>query len=306
MALTTVENKVWLTNEGTVMSTRIRWTEQEKLALAAAAVEYQRLFPKAVFIRMFTEAQFVLPEDRRRKVTCRSEVSWAVEYMQKAKDAKSIDSLFANSIHTVEAQAAPVETLPAPPPEPQTIVPEVPTLDPYTMPLQDLMGIYLSRTFSETMQPMLDAMCSEYLSKKAAAMIEEIQVMRGEKGRVQIVVPEAVKRAMRPKVLILGLLGSQVTIVKQQYDKLLDLTLIGSDKQHDGLISLAKSHDVGIVMTRFINHSQQDQVRRNAPHTIFVSGTTTEVTNILHSLVHNGQDSLRAHNYSTSKTFVTQ
>jgi hypothetical protein len=283
------------------MVTRIRWTEQEKLGVAVAIVEYQRLFPKATLLRAIQEAQAVLPEERRRKIATRSEMPWIDGYIKKAQDSTSMDSLFAFAETPPEPAVTeePILHLESPPAAP----PEAPQLDLNAVPLEEFTKVWLSRMFNEYFRPQLDAMCEGYLAKKAAAMIEEIQVMRGEKGRVQVVVPEAVKRAIRPKVLILGLLGKQVTEIKQGYGKALNLTLIGSDHNHDGLIPLAKSHDIGIVMTRFVNHSQQDQIRNNAPHTIMVSGATTDLSNILNSIIHEGDSKVRQHNFS-SKTFA--
>jgi hypothetical protein len=287
--------------------TRIRWTEVEKIALAQATHGYMKIYPSAKILKAVAAAQEVLPEHRRRKIGTKAEIIWIDEYLAKVANAAPGDNLFEAAAHAdlqedtnvVALRTVPETTPPVQAPLP--LLPPAPDLN--SVSLEELTKVWLSRFFSEYIAPQIDQMTDAMVAKKMATMIEQIQVQRGEKGRVQIVVPQQVKKEMRPKVLVLGLLGAQITSIKQQYSEHLDLTLIGSDHNHDGLISLAKSHDIGIIMTRFVNHSQRDQVRNNSPHAIFVSGSTTDLGNILHSIVHEGQDKVKQHNFS-NKTFA--
>jgi hypothetical protein len=287
--------------------TRIRWTEVEKIALAQATDGYLKIYPGAKILKAIAAAQDVLPESRRRKIGTKAEVAWIDEYLAKVASAAPGDNLFetAAQVDHQEAHRTVVElrSNPAPtPPVQASLALQPPPPDLNSVSLEELTKVWLSRFFSEYVAPQIDIMTDAMVAKKMATMIEQIQVQRGEKGRVQIVVPQQVKKEMRPKVLVLGLLGAQVTAIKKQYGEQLDLTLIGSDHEHDGLINLAKSHDVGIIMTRFVSHPQQNKVRDNSPHAIFVSGSTTDLSNILHSIVHEGQDKVKQHHFA-NKTF---
>jgi hypothetical protein len=271
---------------------RIRWNEDEKLGLTLALIERQRMYPEESLLKALVHAQGVLNDDRRRKIAAKSEIAWIDEYVEKVTAAKEgrlpPDQIPEELVPQLEMQ------LQDPPP----VAHDPNLVDLRTVPLQVLAEAWFGRYFAEKLEPRLEELTDALVAKKAAAMLEQLQTQRGEKGRLHIVVPAQVRKAMRPKVLVLGLLGSQVTTIKQKYGQELDLTLVGSDHNHDGLESLAKSHDVGIVMTRFINHSQQDKVKNNAPHTIMVSGATTDLSNILHSLVKQGLEHTKQHNYT--------
>jgi hypothetical protein len=289
-------------------SSRIRWTEVEKIALAQATDGYLKIYPGAKILKAIAAAQDVLPVNRRRKIGTKAEIAWIDEYLAKVAQASPEDNLFETAAQADRREAhnkvvALSSTSETTPPVQASLLLEPPPPDLNSVSLEELTKVWLSRFFSEYIAPQINQMTDAMVAKKMATMIEQIQVQRGEKGRVQIVVPQQVKKEMRPKVLVLGLLGAQITSIKQQYSEHLDLTLIGSDHNHDGLISLAKTHDIGIIMTRFVNHSQRDQVRNNSPHAIFVSGSTTDLGNILHSIVHEGQDKVKQHNFS-NKTFA--
>jgi hypothetical protein len=294
-------------------SSRIRWTEVEKIALAQATQGYLRIYPGTRIMKAFKAALEVLPEDRRRNIIAHAEVPWIDDYLlQVANDTE--DRLFKNAAahdrhpdeSNVVAFQSPQATLSLDPTEQPAPVPQAshpPTFDLNSVPLEELTKAWLSRFFDEHLVPQIEKKADELIAKKMAAMLDQIQVERGEKGRIHVVVPTQVKKQMRPKVLVLGLLGQQITTIKQQYGQFLDLTLIGSDHKHDGLIRLAKSQDVGIVMTRFVNHAQCEQVKNNAPHYIQVSGATTDLGNILTSMISEGMEKVKQHNFS-NKTFV--
>lgn len=280
-----------MSTTATVSLKRIRWNEDEKLGLTLALIERQRLYPEESLLKGLAHAQGVLNEDRRRKIAAKSEIAWIDEYVEKVQAAK--EGRLPPELVTPELTSQ-LEIALAPPPQ----SPDPNLVDIRTVPLQVLAEAWFGRYFAEKLEPRLEELTDALVAKKAAEMLEQIQGQRGARGRMQVIVPAQVRKAMRPKVLVLGLLGSQVTTIKQKYGQELDLTLVGSDHNHDGLESLAKSHDVGIVMTRFINHSQQDKVKNNAPHTIMVSGATTDLSNILHSLVKQGIEHTAQHNYT--------
>jgi len=284
--------------------TRIRWTEVEKIALAQATHGYLRIYPGTRIMKAFAAAQAVLEEGRKRKILAKAEISWIDDYLVKV-ETDTEDNLFksaaerdrnpeANNVFQFQAKQSP---LPLDSLEQTAPPPQAPQVDLQSIPLEDLTTIWLSRFVQEHIMPNVDKIVEDVVSKKTAAMLEQIQVMQGEQGRLQIVAPRYAQRHMRRKVLILGLLGNQVTVIKQRFDKQLDLTLVGTDHNHDGLIGLAKSHDVGIVMTKFVNHSQQDQVKRNSPHAVMISGATSDLSNVLNSLVSEGKKGLDGHHY---------
>jgi hypothetical protein len=283
---------------------RIHWKHVHKLAVAEAAIEYIRLYPEASVIRAVREAQQVLPEELwRDNLDALARVPWIHEYMDKIRELRKSQEEQADSPQEPQTQreVPQFELVTSSPPEAL----QTPLVDLYSMPLDQLTSIWSQRFFTEQIGPQLETMAKEMFATKMASMIEQVQVTRGERGRLQIVTPEDVRRKMRSKVLIFGLIGSQRTTIRQRFGNELNLTFIEADHNRDNLISLAKSHDVGIVMTRFVSHPQWDQVKNNAPHTIPVSGTVTDLSNILTSLVKHGKEKVMQHNYN-SKTFAVQ
>jgi hypothetical protein len=293
-------------------TSRIRWTEVEKIALAKATQAYLRIYPGSRVMKAFKAALQVLPEDRRRNILAHAEIPWIDEYLVKV-EADTDDTLFRDAhAQDINLEEAPtlrvVRSIPAQQDLPlererEVKPPVTPPIDFNSVSLEELTKVWLNRFFNEHIAPQIEQKADELMAKKMAAMIEQIQIAQGEKGRVQVVVPMQVKRQLRPKVLVLGLLGNQITTIKERYSDRLDLTLIGSDHNHDGLIQLAKSHDIGVVMTRFVNHSQVNQVKNNAPHCIPVSGAITDLGNILTSIINEGMDKIKEHNYN-QKTFA--
>jgi hypothetical protein len=287
-------------------SKRIHWSPEQKLAIAIAAMEYQRIYSdlrKVSVIQAVRAGQAVLdPSLRRNNLNSAADVPWIDEYFELAKQVLEIEKQKAEQQFLPNFPAvSPPKTHQEPPEQPASAS-IAPAFDVRSMELEQLTSVWLERFFDEYIAPRIGKLADAMVATKLADMIEKVQVSRGNAGRLHIVTPETVKRELRPKVLILGLLGNQETIVKTKFAKHLDLTLVRSDHTHDGLIDLAKSHDMGIVMTRFVSHSMQSQVKSNAPHTIFVSGATSDLINILNSLINQGTGRVIQHNFS-KKTF---
>jgi hypothetical protein len=247
--------------------TRIHWKDGHKLALAEASIEYMRIYPKAHLLTAVKQAQRVLPEELRRTLNALSDVEWIHDFMQIVHDMR------AQSAKEVEKQN-----------EVQQAQTALESNNAQTMQLSDLTTLWLDRFFNEFVAPRIAEKVETMVTMKATEMLDSIQMQMGDRGRLQIVTPKSF-RPTRTKVLILGLLGQQVTVVKDRFGKELDLTMVGSDHKHDGLVNLAKSHDVGIVMTRFVNHSASDQVTRNSPNPMLVSGAISDLSTILTSII---------------------
>lgn len=265
---------------------RIHWDAYDKQLVTLAAIEYQTQHPTVSLLNAARQAQNVLPEHKRRPLRTIGDIGWMEQAIA--------------DIRTEQANTPPP---PSEPPEPPAeSPPEQPNIL-VTADFEELTKIWLDRFFHEFITPKLLTLANELFATKMTQLLSQILPQTDERGRLQLVVPNEIRKRIRTKVLIFGLIGSQVTTIKQRFDEHLDLTFVQADHNHDGLISLAKSNDVSIIMTRFVNHAQWDKVRNNSSHTVPVSGSTSDVTNILNSLVNAGMEKLSQHNYS-QKSFA--
>jgi hypothetical protein len=266
----------------TAFHKRIHWDDDDKQQVTVATMEFLKEHPTVSLLNAVRIAQQVLPEDKRRPLRTTGDIG---KWMEKS---------LANE-RALQAASPPPEPPPPPPPEQPNIL--------ATVNFEDLTRAWFDRLFHEYITPQLMTLANDLFAAKMSMLLSQVQSQTNENGRMQLVVPNEIRKRIRTKVLVFGLIGSQITTIKQRFDDPLDLTFIQADHNHDGLISLAKSNDVAIVMTRFVSHPQQDKVRNNAPHTVLVSGSTSDLTNILNSLVNVGMDKVAQHNFS-QKSFA--
>lgn len=268
---------------------RIHWSKGEKLAVAEATIEHQRIYPQSTLLQSVRAAQQVLDEDKRRLLRTTDDISdWIHQFMQLVLDMRQRDA------ELKQAHQAPPEVSHEAPPE----APESPPDTLQDIGLKQLTELWLGRFFDEFIAPQIEARANELFTEKTLQLIQKLDVIQGTKGRLHITVPEELRRKIRTRVLVYGLMGHQVTRVKQDFGDKLDLTFIGNDHKHDGLIDLAKNCDISVLMTRFIDHSVQNRIRDNAPHTVMVSGSVTDLSNILNSIVHEGKNNVVKHNFN--------
>lgn len=257
----------------TAFKTRIHWDDDDKRKVTLATIEFQTKHPTVSLLNAVRSAQEVLPERKRRFLRTIGDVGW-----------------IERAIADVRA-SQPSNPPPEPPPPEQSDILS-------TVGFEDLTRAWLDRLFQEYITPQLMSLANDLFAAKMTTLLSQIQTQTNETGRLQLIVPNELRKRIRPKVLVFGLIGSQITTIKQRFDEPLDLTFIQADHNHDGLISLAKSNDVAIVMTRFVNHAQVDKVRNNSPHAVLVSGSTSDLTNILNSFVNSGLDKIKQHNFN--------
>ena len=260
---------------------RIHWDDDDKRQVTLAAIEYQKQHPRVSLLNAARQAQEILPEHKRRLLRTTGDIGWMEQAIATIRTEQ-------------ENTSSPELPEESPPEQPNILV---------TSDFEELTKIWLDRFFHEFITPKLLALANDLFATKMSQLLSQILPQTDKTGRLQLVVPNEIRKRIRTKVLIFGLIGNQITTIKQRFGEHLDLTFVQADHNHDGLISLAKSNDVSIIMTRFVNHSQWDKVRNNSSHTVPVSGSVSDVTNILNSLVNAGMEKLSQHNYS-KKSFA--
>jgi hypothetical protein len=263
---------------------RIHWDQVDKLAVAEATIHHQRIYPGSSILRSVRAAQDVLPPEKHRNLRTTDDIgAWISEFMQLAQ--AMIDKR-----KQAETPPEAPESTPVAPSDP-----EIPLLE---MPLEKLTELWLGRFFDEYLAPKIEAKADELFTAKTLLLIDQINVLQGKKSRLHLQVPEDIRRAVQMRVLIFGLIGSQVTRIKKDFGDKLDLTFAEASVNTDSLIGLSKNTDVGIIMTRFVDHSRREHLRDNAPHTVMVSGSTSDLSNILTSIVNEGKGKVIQHNFN--------
>jgi hypothetical protein len=89
--------------------------------------------------------------------------------------------------------------------------------------------------------------------------------------------PRAQRTTARPAhkaVLVVGIKGSQKTVIEQELGHLLDLRFYGVEQSHDELRAKVAAADLVVVMSDFVSHSHTDvvQARKPADAVIFAPG----------------------------------
>lgn len=90
--------------------------------------------------------------------------------------------------------------------------------------------------------------------------------------------------APKQSVLIVGLKGSQVEIIRQRFQKQMDLRFCSSDESKDQLRAQAGAADVSVLFTDFISHSHQDIVKARAKRYVLAGGGMTRLAEALQKI----------------------
>ena len=228
----------------------IVWNTCERQAVAdeLAAVFSKNLnAPRRVAL---SSAQLVLPVERRRKMTdqaAHANKLWVEAARNKARSA----------VHATP------EKLSAP------------------QPLQELVRSELGSALEHLIDLVVDRVLARVQSrlvtdKANAAPVAPTYDAVAARANVALRSATSAKRAPRPGVLIIGLLGAQVTETIAAFPHL-DITHMTGE---EGLTRPALLRAHTILMTKFINHSVQGKYRK-APNLYFCSGGVTELRRAL-------------------------
>lgn len=223
------------------MATKIFWTQQERELLEERMIELFSANPILRTESAIAQAQTALPPERRRVVKAASYYRmkpWIDECRAESKRQRNV---------------------PPPPPEPEIVPPPPP----------DVRSIF-----------------DQILNLLADSIVERIELRMQELPGAQQAYSLRVKhnpqpapaaRPGLPGVLVVGLLGSQVTTVCKEFSDRLELTCITSEEalKRD---TMRRAHT--ILMTKFISHSVQDKYRK-AHNLHLCNGGVSELSSIL-------------------------
>src|SRR6185312_5227914 len=92
------------------------------------------------------------------------------------------------------------------------------------------------------------------------------------------------KRENMKSVLIVGLRGAQMEIVKAEFGARLDLRFHGADESKDALKAKAASADVTVGFTDFMSHSIEAVAQARSPNYIRSGGGMTSLRSTLENL----------------------
>lgn len=223
--------------------TRIVWNQEEKAILLDEMVNLLVADPDIITRDILARAQIRLPVERRR------DVSYNMVFNYKSMVAR------AERIAQTRRATAKEEPPPAPPPTPAEL------------PLGDLV---------------------ETIMQRFAVMVAEEVVKRNPHGFhlhyprtvvAETKVEDISSKPKKPGILIIGLNGQQVTIIKQRFPQK-DLMFVTAE---DAKSYAPIKRDHTILMTKFISHAVQSRYRQ-VPNLQFCNGGVSDLTSMLNRI----------------------
>ncbi len=236
------------------MAAKIFWTTEERSKLSEEMVKLFKLDLNLARRRALGGAQLVLPQSRRRHVT--DQIAFTQRLLIEAARNRARGTVHATPVPVVSA-----------PPVPQ--------------PLQELVKSELGSALEHLIDLVVDrvlARVQSRLTTDKASAGPTVPTYDAAAARANAALRNAPspQRAPRPGVLIIGLLGAQVTETIAAFPHL-DITHMTGE---EGLTrpALLRAHTV--LMTKFINHSVQGKYRK-APNLHFCNGGVSELRRML-------------------------
>jgi hypothetical protein len=237
-----------------MMAAKIFWTTEERSKLSEEMVKLFTLDLNLARRRALGGAQLVLPQSRRRRVT--DQIAFTQRLLIEAARNRARGTVHATPVPVVSA-----------PPVPQ--------------PLQELVKSELGSALEHLIDLVVDrvlARVQSRLTTDKASAGPAVPTYDAAAARANAALRNAPspQRAPRPGVLIIGLLGAQVTETIAAFPHL-DITHMTGE---EGLTrpALLRAHTV--LMTKFINHSVQGKYRK-APNLHFCNGGVSELRRML-------------------------
>jgi hypothetical protein len=237
-----------------MMAAKIFWTTEERSKLSEEMVKLFKLDLNLARRRALGGAQLVLPQSRRRHVT--DQIAFTQRLLIEAARNRARGTVHATPVPVVSA-----------PPVPQ--------------PLQELVKSELGSALEHLIDLVVDrvlARVQSRLTTDKASAGPTVPTYDAAAARANAALRNAPspQRAPRPGVLIIGLLGAQVTETIAAFPHL-DITHMTGE---EGLTrpALLRAHTV--LMTKFINHSVQGKYRK-APNLHFCNGGVSELRRML-------------------------
>lgn len=241
--------------------TRTVWTRDEKRQIFENAQAICLTNPRIGNKALLTEAQQVLPMDRRIKVTDQRVFS----YKDRLNAARADAELMLRNV------PPPVAEEPAPQEEPRKL-----------------------DTLGQVFELFVDALADRIISKMIAAKEEhERQNVSEVAGRrlselfgsdpmedldrvFDSLYPE---KKRKTTALIIGLNGQQMECIRKSRPDI-DFKFLSAE---DALSHTASVRDHTFLMTKFINHSVQNKYRKH-PNLHYVNGGVTELKTLMHGI----------------------
>jgi hypothetical protein len=248
---------------------RIVWTKEEKRALRDCMIDMCYVTPSYSNKGLLQRAQEeVIPYERRQKITDQK----VFTYKNMINEAR------------MEAEKHRVKQVQVKPAEPW--LPEPPKVEP-NPPME-----HVAPTMGDLFEQLVEAITNRVIEKLQAAVpettIEEKAATRFDElfGSPMVKLSKLSIRSKdvrpkRPTVLVVGLNGCQMDIIKN-YMPHLDYTFVTAEQavSHN---TLNKDHT--ILMTKFINHSVQGKYRKH-PNLHYCNGGVSELKHMLHIVFH--------------------
>ena len=245
--------------------TRIVWTKLEKQAVIEKMVAAFVKEPYLTNKQALREGQTVLPVSRRMVITDQR----AFSHKAKIELARTIGRQCQAHTGPSERVEEPV-AISAPTPEPERKKDPTERLLEIFELLLDVVAARVAARVADHMNP----------PKKEDVHAAVNRAFDREYAKLDPLPLDEAKLTGKPGVLIIGLIPTQVNVVRSTRNWPLDLTFMTAE---DAVTRpyLQRAHT--ILMTRFINHSVQEKYRK-APMLHFCNGATSALCEILDKL----------------------
>ena len=275
----------------------ITWTDSEWMDVARAFRAF-RTRDSGNFAStgaMAIAAMEVLPKERRRPNSCNYEIARKLRtvYLPRlAQDGETKGSV----TNTATAVAAIVKDHISPAEKFAADLKSVPSLDlSEPMTLQSKTAPTFNRRASDTsfegsLLNSITSLAGVIAQRFEEELLAQLHVasehaMASVDDRFKQRLAEA-RRAVKapkidlPKVMIVGLQGSQPNDIVDEYGEVLDLRFIEATSSTSLLKAGAKHSDFVVLVTKFISHHHQEAVREH-PGLIYCNGVVSELKDIL-------------------------
>lgn len=239
----------------------VRWNQEEVELVAnqAARLRVENLMGE---LEAFRQAQLVLPDHRRRKLTGLTNLVPAhMELFHERVDALRRER------DEAELRAA----APLPQPEPQQQPSAVGPL-PLDTALELLLTVVAQKIGLVIKQQLAQAITELLPPELVPAQIERT-----------VSKPHSTPKA---RLLIVGLLPAQQELVRQRYSKHLDMRFVSSQETPQQITARVGDVDKVLLMTNFINHSHQNTAiqLKGREHVLPVAGGMSSLYKALDSI----------------------
>lgn len=251
--------------------TKIRWTESEKLVVLREAIRLRWSSPYMNWTPALKVAQKLLPANRRRPEA--SLENAASGLLKEADVLRTNRTHIAPESHDYSASEVPSSEIPASEvPVEEVVQHAVEALAP-----SDPMQAAIEALAQQACNMILPAFKELLKAKLREGMLGAVQEISPEELVVELIKEKPQERKRKLKVVIVGMIGQQISLLRHEYGETFDLSFHEASESNKLIKGRVANADYVLINTTKIDHSIYHTIKAHTKNHVSVPGDTSSM-----------------------------